>query len=45
MGLVTIVWYGLTESSKEDYPVSSGRSSNINPIFIDQGGNSEIVGT
>jgi len=46
MGLVTIVWYGLTESSKEDYPVPSARSSNVDPILIDQqAGNSEIVGT
>src|SRR5436190_1557455 len=36
MGLVTIVWYGLTESSKEDYPVPSARSSNVDPILIDQ---------
>lgn len=41
MGLVTIVWYGLTDSPKEDYPAQSGRSSGSDPIFVgQQGGNS-----
>jgi iron transport multicopper oxidase len=36
MGMVTIVWYGLTDSPKEDYSAQSGRSSRSDPIFVGQ---------